>query len=66
MQSNMKTITLANSEVDILICALRDRENTMFRDSEAYKRNGNTEAQKDCIAEMKSAEILRHVIENAK
>ena len=50
----------SNEEIKTLVYALSDRENAMFRDYEAYKKNGNKEAMMDCLGEMKKARELRN------
>jgi hypothetical protein len=58
----MKTITISDDERQILLFALTDRANRMFRDAEAYKRNGNKAAMKDCLNEMAKANDLAKLI----
>lgn len=45
-------------ELNTITFALHDRENAMFRDYEAYKKNDNKEAMLDCLAEMRKASEL--------
>ena len=56
----MITIT----EWDIIMSALNDRENRMFRDYTAYQKTGNKPAMMDCLREMKAAATLRKKIED--
>lgn len=55
-----------NEELNTITFALSDRENAMFRDYEAYKKNGNKEAMLDCLAEMRKASELRNRILDEK
>ena len=49
---------LNNEDQRLIVQALFDRSSRMFHDYEAYKAVGNKEAMKDCLAEMKMAELL--------
>ena len=55
---------IAITEWDIIMSALNDRENRMFRDYTAYQKTGNKPAMMDCLREMKAAGALRKKIED--
>ena len=58
----MMTFTFTEEEVATILYALNDRTTRMFRDAEAYKRNENKEAMKDCLREMDKANCLSKLI----
>lgn len=62
----MHSIEVSDKEFEVIIMALRGREDRMFRDGEIYKSQGNKIAQFDCIHEMHTAQHLRERLEKEK
>lgn len=62
----MKTITITEEEQIVILYALQDRRNRMYRDAEAYKRNYNKHAMMDCLNEVKKADEVARLIKEAK
>jgi hypothetical protein len=61
------TISMPNftkEELLIIKSGLQDRAYRMLNDANAYKRNGNVEAQKDCLNEWHLAQDLLKKVEN--
>ena len=58
------TFIITEEERQIVIYSLRDRISRLYRDSWAYRDNGNTEAQMDCIKEIKKVQLLLDYIES--
>lgn len=54
----MRELKFTDKELDIIQSALRGRADRMFNDAMAYKKNGNTEALKDCLNEFRLAQNL--------
>ena len=46
---------LSKEELEIIGSALGERESRMLRDAGLYKKQGNREAQMDCISEWRKA-----------
>ena len=59
----MTEICFSERELNILVLALQEREDRMYRDSEEYKKQDNKIAQMDCLSEMKMARELRRRLE---
>jgi hypothetical protein len=59
----MIEISFSETELNILVLALQEREDRMYRDSEAYKKQDNKIAQMDCLSELKKARELRRRLE---
>lgn len=58
-------MNFTKEELQILKNALRDRENRMFKDAQAYRDQDNKLAQFDCIQEMRLAQHLSERIHKA-
>jgi hypothetical protein len=59
----MIEICFSETELNILVLALQEREDRMYRDSEEYKKQDNKIAQMDCLSELKMARELRRRLE---
>jgi len=46
-------------QIQMLESAIQTHQSSLYRDAEAYKRQNNTEAVKDCLAEIKKFEDLK-------
>ncbi len=53
---------MKQEERDMLKRAIDTHTNCLYRDAEAYKKNGNIEAQKDCLNEIKKYTKLKNNI----
>jgi hypothetical protein len=62
----MKSIEFSEKELEVIILGLKEREDRMFRDAEIYKKQGNKEAQMDCLDEMHIAEYTRRRLQEIK
>ena len=59
-------LNFTDEELLIIESGLQDRVYRMLTDANAYKRNGNVEAQKDCLNEWHLAQNLLDKIKNEK
>ena len=62
----MRSVELSDKELEVIIASLRQREDRMFKDAQAYRDQGNKLAQMDCIEEMHLAQHLRERIQKLK
>ena len=53
---------MTQDEVKMLASAIDTHISMLYRDAEAYKRNGNVEAQLDCLNEVKKFNALKEKI----
>ena len=63
---NMHNIEVSDKELEVIIMALRGREDIMFNQSQIYKNQGNKLAQMDCIQEWHIAQDIRERLEKEK
>lgn len=54
---------LSKEELEIIGSALGERESRMLADAELYKKQGNREAQMDCINEWRKANKLHERVD---
>ena len=50
---------MTKEEIDMLKCAIDTHIHLLYRDMDAYAKNGNQEAAKDCLAEIKKYQSLK-------
>ena len=62
----MRSIEFSDKELEVIIAGLRQREDRMFKDAQAYRDQDNKLAQMDCIEEMHLAQHLRERLEKSK
>lgn len=53
---------MTQDEVKMLASAIDTHISMLYRDAEVYKRNGNVEAQLDCLNEAKKFRALKEKI----
>ena len=53
---------MTKEEIDMLERAIDTHTSALLRDADAYSKNGNTEAVKDCFAEVRNYNKLKEKI----
>ena len=59
MENHSITLNFTKEDIIVILESLRNRENLMFQQAEAYKNAGNKEAQMDCLKEWHLAEAVK-------
>jgi len=55
---------MTEQEIIMLGVAIDSHVNLLLKDEDAYKRNGNTEAVKECLAEVRRFKELKEKLES--